>query len=87
MVASDVVITTVVVGRGMIARCGDMTDRLLMDQPGAVVQTRGHNYRCRGNMMTLRMRWALVGRQRVVVVRGGVWVVIKGDGNGMVGSG
>ena len=33
----------------MIARCGDLTDRLMMDQPGAVVQTRGYNYRCRGN--------------------------------------
>ena len=83
----------------MIARCGDMTDRLMMDQPGAVVRTRGYNYRCRGNMrqgrrggmqwdrcdmmMSFWMRWALVGRQGVVVV----WEVIKGDGEGLVGSG
>ena len=34
----------------MIARCGDMTDRLMMDQLGAVVWTRRHYYRCGGNV-------------------------------------
>ena len=38
------------------------------------------------------MRGALVGRQgavrgEVLVVQGAVWVVIKGDGEGLVGAG
>ena len=85
-----------------------MTDRLMMDQLGGVVWTRRHYYRCgsnvrkgrsrgmhwdRGNMMmSFWVRWALVGRQGVVmgmvlVVRGAVWVGIKGDGEGLMGGG
>lgn len=47
----------------------------------------------RGNMVvSFWMRGALVGRQGavrgvVLVVRWAVWVVIKGDGEGLVGAG